>query len=42
MFMGLLTSIFNASNHTTGILVSNQKYMSQSTLINLHANGYSQ
>ena len=42
MFMGLLISIVNASNHTKYISLSNQKYMTQPTLINLHPNENSQ
>ena len=42
MFMGLLISIINASNHTKCVSLSNQKCMTQPTLINLHPNEYSQ
>ena len=42
MFMGLLVSIINASNHTKCKSLSNQKCMTQPTLINLHPNEYSQ
>ena len=42
MFMGLLISIANASDHTKCVSLSNQKCMIQSTLINLHPNEYSQ
>ena len=42
IFIGLLRSIVNASNHTKCILLSNQKCMIQPTLINLHPNEYSQ
>ena len=42
MFMGLLISIVNASNHTKCVSLSNQKCMIQPTLINLHPNEYSQ
>ena len=42
MFIGLLTSIVNASNHTKCVSLSNQKCTTQSTLINLHPNEYSQ
>ena len=42
MFLGLLISIVNASNHTKYLSLSNQKYMIQSTLINLHPNEYNQ
>ena len=41
-FMGLLISIVNASNHTKCVPLSNQKCMTQSTLINLHPNKCSQ
>ena len=41
MFIGLLISTVNASNHTKCVLLSNQKCMTQSTLINLHSNEYS-
>ena len=40
MFIGLLTDV--VSNHTKGISLSNQKCMTQPTLINLHHNNYSQ
>ena len=42
MFIGLLTEIASASNHTTCVLLSNQKCMIQPTLINLHPYEYSQ
>ena len=42
MFIVLLTSIVNASNHTKCVSLSNQKCKIQPTLINLHANEYSQ
>ena len=42
MFMVILTSIVNTSNHTKCVSLSNQKYMSQLTLINLHSNEYIQ
>ena len=42
MFMELLISTVNASNHKTCVSLSNQKCMTQSTLINLHPNEYSQ
>ena len=42
MFIVLLTSTVNASNHTKGVFLSNQKCMTQSTHINWHANEYSQ
>ena len=42
MFIGLLISIVNASNHTKWISLSNQRCVIQPTLINLHPNEYSQ
>ena len=42
MFIVLLSSITNASNHTKCVSLSNQKWEIQSTLINLHPNKYSQ
>ena len=42
IFIGLLTSIVSASNHTKCMLPSNQKCMTQTTLINSHPNEYSQ
>ena len=42
IFFGLVTGIVNASNHTMCLSLSNQKYMSQSTLINLHSDEYIQ
>ena len=42
MFMGLLISKVNASDLSKCVQLSNQKYMTQSTLINLHPNEYSQ
>ena len=42
MFIGLLNSIVNASNHTRCISLNNQQYMNQPTLINLNSNGYIQ
>ena len=42
MFIGLLTIIFNASNYTKCVSLSNQKYTTQPTLINLHPNEYTQ
>ena len=41
-FIGLLTGIVSASNHTKCMSLKNQKCMNQSTLINLHSNEYSQ
>ena len=42
IFVLLLTSIVNASNHTKSVSLSNQKCMNQPTLINLHLNEYIQ
>ena len=42
MFIVLLTSTVNASNHTKCVSLSNQKCKTQPTLINLHPNEYSQ
>ena len=42
IFIVLLTSLVNASNHTKCVSLSNQKYETQPTLINLHPNEYSQ
>ena len=42
MFILYLTSIVNASNHTKCNSLSNQKCMTQPTLINLYPNEYSQ
>ena len=42
MFAILLTSIVSASNHTKCISLSNQKCITQPTLINLYPNKYSQ
>ena len=42
MFIALLSSIVNASNHTKSVLLSNHNCMIQPTLINLHPNEYSQ
>ena len=49
MFLGLLkrylllsTSIESASNHTKWVLLSNQKCITQPTIINLHPNEYTQ
>ena len=42
MFMGLLISILNASNHTKCFSLSNQKCLTEPTLFNLHPNKYSQ
>ena len=42
IFIGLLTSIGNASNHANCVSLSNQKCTTQPTLINLHPNEYTQ
>ena len=42
MFMGLLISIANASNHTKCVSLWDQKYDIKPTFINLHLNEYSQ
>ena len=42
MFIALLSSIINPSNHAKCVSFSNQKCMIQPTLINLHPNEYSQ
>ena len=42
IFMVLLIGIFNASNHTKCVSLSNQKCEIQPTFINLHPNEYSQ
>ena len=42
IFIGLLTDIVSASNHTKCLSLSNKKCMIQPTLINLHPNEYSQ
>ena len=42
IFIGLLSSIVSAPNHTKSVSLSNQKCMTQPTLINLHPNEYSQ
>ena len=36
IFIGLISSIVNASNHTKCVWLSNQKCMIQPTLVNLH------
>ena len=38
IFIGLLTGIVSASNHSKLVLLRNQKCMIQTTLINLHPN----
>ena len=42
MFVVLLSSIGNASNHTKCVSLSNQKCKIQPALINWHSNKYSQ
>ena len=42
MFMGLLISMANASNHTKVVPLSNQRCKIQPTLNNLHPNEYNQ
>ena len=42
IFMRLLISLVNASNHTKCVSLSNEKCMIQPALINLHPNEYSQ
>ena len=42
MFIGLLISIVNTSNHKKCVLLSHQKCMTQPTLIHLDPNEYSQ
>ena len=42
MFIRLLTSLVNASNHTKSISLSSPKCEIQPTLINFHHNLYSQ
>ena len=42
IFLGLLTGVLSGSNHTKCVSLSNQKCMTQHTLINLHPNEYSQ
>ena len=42
MFVVLLTTIVNVSNHAKCVSLSNQKCKIQLTLINLHPNEYSQ
>ena len=42
IFIGLLSSIVNASYHTKYVSLSNQKCKIQATLINLHPNEYCQ
>ena len=42
LFIGLLSGLFNGSNHTNIAPLSNQKCITQPTLIRLHPNEYSQ
>ena len=42
IFIRLLTSIVNVSNHAKCVSLSNQKCLTQPTLINLHPNEYTQ
>ena len=42
LFIGLLTGLFNGSNHTKIAPLSNQKCITQPILIKLHPNEYSQ
>ena len=42
MFIGLLTSIINVSNHVKCVSLNNQQCIIQRVLINLHPNEYSQ
>ena len=42
MFIVLLSNIVNGSNHAKCVSLSNQKCMTQPTLINLYQNEYSQ
>ena len=42
IFIELLTSLATASKSTKYVSLDNQKYMTHSTLINLHPNEYSQ
>ena len=42
IFIGLFASIVNAPNHTKCVSLSNQKCITQPTLVNLHPNEYSQ
>ena len=42
VFIGLLTGLIIGSNNTRWVSLSNQKCMTQFTLINLHPNEYSQ
>ena len=42
IFIGLLTDVVRASNHTKCVSLSNQKCMIQHTPMNLHPNEYKQ
>ena len=42
MFIDLLASIVNPSNHTKCVSLNNQQYITHPTLNNLHPNEYSQ
>ena len=42
IFIGLITGLVNASNHTKCVSLTNQKCMTQPTIINLHPNEYTQ
>ena len=42
IYIVLLTGLVNGSNHTKCVSLSSQKCITQSTLINLHPNEYSQ
>ena len=42
IFIELLTGLVNGSNYTKCVSLSNQKCITQPTLINLHPNEYSQ
>ena len=42
VFIGLLTGIVSASNHSKSVSLNNQKCMTQPALINLHPNEYNQ
>ena len=42
MFIRLLCNIVNGFNHTKCVSLSNQKYMTQHTVVNLHPNEYGQ
>ena len=38
IFIGLLAGLVNGSNHTKCVLLRNHKFMTETTLINLHPN----